>query len=59
MLDILKFILALLVLSYSFLKSISYAIYEIQEEKNKVGGVLVIFLSTISILLFSFLLFLD
>lgn len=44
---ILYFIVFLIVTLYIILKTIGYAIYEIKEQNNKIGGIIIIFFSTL------------
>jgi len=49
MLNIFYHILFLIFTIYSLIKCISYGLYEIHEQKNKIGGFSVIFFSIFSI----------
>lgn len=44
---ILYFIVFLIVTLYIILKTIGYAIYEIKEQNNKIGGIIIISFSTL------------
>ena len=43
--------ISILFLIYLFLKSFYYGIYEINDKKNKLGGIAIIFLSIIGLVL--------
>lgn len=49
-------ILAITLLLFSFIKSIYYAIFEIKQKQNKLGGITVIFLALLGLILPIFLL---
>lgn len=49
-------ILAIALLLFSFIKSIYYAIFEIKQKQNKLGGITIIFLSLLGLILPIFLL---
>lgn len=40
--NFLHYILFIVLILYSFLKAVSYAIYEIKKENNKSGGIIII-----------------
>lgn len=52
-------LLFLFISLYSLLKVIGYAIYEIKEENNKIGGIVIISFSSIVVLFANIVLFLN
>lgn len=50
MISYLHYIIFIIFIAYAFLKSISYAIYEIKQEENKFGGIVIITFSIFCVL---------
>lgn len=48
--SIIYFIVFLIITLYILLKTIGYAIYEIKEQNNKIGGIVVITFSTLVVI---------
>ncbi len=44
------YIVFVILILYSFIKAISYAIYEIKQENNKFGGILIISFSVVCVI---------
>lgn len=52
-------LIILLLTVWIFTKTISYGVYEYQDNRNKVGGVIIFVLSTISLLLPNVIIFMN
>lgn len=48
--SIIYFIIFLIITLYILLKTIGYAIYEIKEQNNKIGGIVIISFSTLVVI---------
>ena len=48
--SIIYFIVFLIITLYILLKAIGYAIYEIKEQNNKIGGIVIISFSTLVVI---------
>lgn len=48
--SIIYFIVFLIITLYILLKTIGYAIYEIKEQNNKIGGIVIISFSTLVVI---------
>ena len=51
MINFFEYIFLILLAGYSIIRSLSYALYEIREQKNRVGGIFVILLSLLAFVL--------
>ena len=56
--SIIYFIVFLIFTLYILLKTIGYAIYEIKEQNNKIGGIVVISFSTLVVIFVNVMMFL-
>lgn len=58
MLNIFYYIIFLCFTIYAFIHALSYGLYEIKQEKNKIGGISIICFSALSIIFVNFIILL-